>query len=144
MPRPVLVGAFLAATLLVVGVVLVAVLGPRVDERTALASAPGPAASPVAVPAADVQGVHDALHDIDARCRPGRAGGNEIERDADVILRFAERYPDATFPIDDETGRTASLLTTARQGVQVCATATADRIDRVLPPRYRLRPTGPP
>lgn len=143
-PRQVVLGACAAAALLVVGVVLVAILSPRTGEDPAPTAASGPTAAPVLLPAAEVQDVHDALHDIDSRCQPGRVGGNEVDRDADVILGFAQRYPDAIFPVDDETGRTLSLLLTARQGLQICADATADRIDRALPPRYRLRPTSPP
>ncbi len=143
--RGVLVVACAAAVLLVAGVVLIAVLGPHDSVGPAVtAAAPSPTATPLLLSAVEVQGVHDALHDIDTRCQPGRNGGNPLEHDADVILVFAQRYPDVRFPIDDETGRTLSLLLTARQGLQGCAPATAARIDAALPPIYRLRPTSPP
>ena len=133
-----------AAALLVAGTVLIAVLGPRGDGQAPVAAPPSPTAIPALLSVAEVRDVHDALHDIDNRCRPGRSGGYALEHDADVILAFAQRYPDATFPIDDETGRTLSLLLTARQGLQVCTGATAARIDRALPMSYRLGLAGPP
>ncbi len=142
-PREVLVVACAAAALIVAAAVLIAVLGPHYSGGPAgTAAAPSSTATPLMLSAAEVQGVHDVLHDIDARCQPRRPGGNALERDAEMILGFAQRYPDARFPIDDETGRTLSLLLTARRGLQVCAPAAAARIDRALPPNYRLRRTS--
>ncbi|MEU0680133.1 MULTISPECIES: hypothetical protein [Streptomyces] len=85
--------------------------------------------------------VHDALHTIDARCR---AKGGDVEqaaltRDVDTIIDFSRRYPDARFPIDDETGRTLSLLLVTRQSLRDCAPALAARVDRALPSDFRDR-----
>lgn len=156
--RVVVVAASAAAALMVAVVLLIALLGPRnggaqnssaqngsaqngSGEAGGAAAAPRLSPAPVLLSAGEVQGVHDALHDIDARCVPGRAGASGLERDAEVILDFARRYPDARFPIDDETGRTLSLLMTAREGLRGCSPATAARIDAAVPPQYRLRPT---
>lgn len=148
-----MVAASAAAALMVAVVLLIALLGPRNGgaqngsaqngggEAGGVAAAPRLFPAPLLLSAGEVQGVHDALHDIDARCVPGRAGASGLERDAEVILDFARRYPDARFPIDDETGRTLSLLMTAREGLRGCSPATAARIDAAVPPQYRLRPT---
>lgn len=133
--------AAVAAALTVVAAVLIAALGPRDSAgQPSSALAPNSRAAAVVVTASDVQRVHEALHDIDARCSLGRPGGGDLEHDAGVILDFAQRYPDARFPIDDETGRTLSLLMTAREGLDGCAPAVAARIDAALPPQYRRRP----
>ena len=92
-------------------------------------------------PATEVQRVHDALHDISDRCpRNTQAGAGEqrqVDRDIDVILGFAERYPNAEFPIDDETGRTLSLLLATHDDLRTCAPAAAARVDRALPTQYQ-------
>lgn len=144
-PRMVVVVAGATAALTVVAALLIAALGPRDGGgQASRAGTQSSATAPVFLSTSDVQGVHDALHDIDYRCGPGRSGGSEVERDAEVILDFAQRYPDARFPVDDETGRTLSLLMTARQGLGGCSPAIAARIDGALPPRYRLQQTTPP
>ncbi|MFF4728744.1 hypothetical protein ACFY3M_25990 [Streptomyces mirabilis] len=50
---------------------------------------------------------------------------------------LSRRYPDARFPIDDETGTTLSLLLVTRQSMRDCAPALAVHVDRALPSDYR-------
>lgn len=106
---------------------------------------PSSTASAVSPPAAEVRPVHGALHDLDARCKPGASSKVQIglARDADRIVAFARRYPNARFPIDDETGSTLSLLLVARQSLRTCAPAAAATVDGALPPQYRDRPATP-
>jgi hypothetical protein len=88
--------------------------------------------------------VHDALHDLDARCAKANAPGSTqaIARDTEVIVAFSERYPDAVFPIDDERGRTLSLLLVVRQSLRTCAPELVSRLDTLLP--LDLRSSVPP
>lgn len=65
---------------------------------------------------------------------------SRLDRDVDAVLAFAQRYPEATFPIDDETGRSLTLLFTTRQALRTCAPAAAARVDRAMPQQYRTRP----
>jgi hypothetical protein len=99
-------------------------------------------ASPVPT-AVQVQAVHRALHDIDAQC-PGAGkdpvdAQSRVQGDVETIVAFAQRYPDAAFPfpIDQETGRTQSLLLVARQAMRTCAPALASRLNLALPQRLR-------
>ena len=110
------------------------------SEPTATA-APSARAASVTPPTAQVRPVHEALHDIDARCRAegGDAEQTALTRHVDTIIDFSRRYPDARFPIDDETGRTLSLLLVTRQSLRDCAPALAARVDRALPPDFRDR-----
>lgn len=73
--RVVVVAASAVAALMVAAVLLIAVLGPHNGggQAGATAAAPSSTPAPVFLSAGEVQGVHDALHDIDARCAPGRA-----------------------------------------------------------------------
>jgi hypothetical protein len=89
----------------------------------------------VTLTAAQAAPVHDALHDLDARCTKANAPGatHAIVRDTDVIVAFSERYPDAIFPIDDETGKTLSLLLVVRQSLRACAPELVSRLDALLP-----------
>lgn len=85
-------------------------------------------------PAGEVQRIHDALHDIGARCRPGtsrprRAG---TAADVDVILSFARRYPEGSFSIDDETGTASGLLLVTRQALRTCDPRLAERVSQAL------------
>ncbi|MFF7642984.1 hypothetical protein [Streptomyces canus] len=104
---------------------------------------PTPAVTP---PAVDVRRMHNALHDIDARCRTAVSGKarTELEGDADTVTAFVRRYPDASFRVDDETGTTLSLLLVARQSLRDCASTAATRVDRALPPEYRDQPSATP
>lgn len=98
-------------------------------------------------PAAEVQRVHAALHDIGRWCesRADLRAPRRLARAADVILIFARRYPKARFSIDDETGSTLSLLLVARYELRNCAPTDAARVDGVLPPKVRdgLAPLPP-
>jgi hypothetical protein len=116
-----------------------------VASATATSTAQGATASADTAPATEVQPVHDALHDIDDQCKPGAVGGDQsrLARDADVILAFAQRHPSASFPIDDETGRTLSLLLVTRQALRDCAPAVAARADSALPAQFRTNPASP-
>lgn len=98
-------------------------------------------------PAAEVQQVHDALHDFASWCTAqiGARGRRQLDRDVDVILAFARRNPDVRFPIDDETGSTLSLLLVARHALRTCHPAAAARVEQVLPRDVRsgLTPLTP-
>ncbi|MFF7643867.1 hypothetical protein [Streptomyces canus] len=104
---------------------------------------PTPAATP---PAVDVRRVHNALHDIDARCGTAVSGKAraELEGDADTVTAFARRYPDASFRVDDETGTTLSLLLVVRQGLRDCAPTATARVNQALPPEYRDQQSAAP
>ncbi|MFJ9011654.1 hypothetical protein [Streptomyces canus] len=108
------------------------------SSRSATAT---PSASPVRPPADQVQPVHDALHDIDARCGGNATAASSdqapLQRDADRVVAFARRYPNARFPIDDESGTTLSLLLVTRQGLLTCAPEAAATVDRALPSDFR-------
>ena len=152
----------------VAGIVSIAVftaLGVRVVTATAPGSAaPGVVTSGLAPSAGaststerldrrTAQPVHDALHDIAARCptetgpTPGtiRAGDltaddlRRLTQDAALIVAFARRHPHAQFPIDDEQGTTLSLLMVTREALAPCAPAAAASADELLPAEYRTR-----
>lgn len=137
----------LAAALALGTAVLIVALAPRdTGDNTGTGSTATPTSGSAAnPPAGDVRHVHDALHDIDTQCQnPASAtAGARLAHDTDIILTFAQRYPDATFPIDDETGRTLSLLLVARKALSTCAPTEASRVNQSLPPRYRDDPTTP-
>ncbi|WP_033309277.1 hypothetical protein RFN58_35595 [Streptomyces iakyrus] len=100
---------------------------------------PSATASFVTPPSAQVRPVHEALHDIDTRCRAKdkSASQTSLTRDVDTIIEFSRRYPDARFPIDDETGTTLSLLLVTSQSMRTCAPALVTRVDGALPPDFR-------
>ena len=69
--------------------------GPGGGSESPATAAPSTHAAAVTPPAAQVRPVHEALHDLDARCR---AKGGDIDqtaltRDADTIIDFSRRYP---------------------------------------------------
>ena len=138
-------------TLLLSGLVLLALLVGGVTmiarssrAKPAVSSFGATRAPSTLLTAAQTADVHDALHDLDARCtRASTPGATQaIAHDTDVIVAFSERYPDAVFPIDDETGRTLSLLLVARQSLRRCAPYLVSRIDALLP--FDLRSSVPP
>lgn len=95
----------------------------------------------VEAPAAEVQRVHEALHDIGTQCGLAATGSPlRIDGDVEDILAFASRYPEGRFPIDDETGTALSLLLVTREALRDCAPAAAARVDRVLPGEFRDGP----
>lgn len=100
---------------------------------------PTPTGSFATPPTAQVRPVHQALHDIDATCRAKARDGERtsLTHNVDTIIDFSRRYPEARFPIDDETGSTLSLLLVTRQSMRECAPDLAIRVDRALPPDYR-------
>ena len=125
-------------------------------RRLALVAALG-AAAPVAVGATlaarggstaptpdlhDVSRVHAALHTIGRLCRhpADTRTAVTLELQARTLLVFARRYPDATFRIDDETGRTTSLLLVGREALRRCAPPLAQRLDAALPASLRSMP----
>lgn len=127
----------LGAVLIVVGALAVAV-GPG-------SHGPGGAAAPSAaqtVPAAQVQNIHTALHDMGARCTPdaSTAAQRRIGTDVDRLIGFARRYLDTRFTIDGEDGRSLDLLLIAATEMRSCAPAAARRAEQALPPRYRSSP----
>ncbi|MFF9136699.1 hypothetical protein ACF09G_03885 [Streptomyces albogriseolus] len=130
-----------AAVVLALAAAAVAALrdGSGGGNGPAATMTPSATAASVTPPAAQVRPVHEALHDIDARCRAKGEGGKQtsLTRDIDTIIDFSRRYPDARFPIDDETGSTLSLLLVARQSMRDCAPALAARVDRALPSDFR-------
>lgn len=99
-----------------------------------------------AAPAADVQRIHTALHDMGARCTPRAdpAAQAQIGRDVDELITFAARYPDARFTVDGENGRALNLLLIARDEMGTCAPAAASRANRALPAQYRTTPRPSP
>ncbi|AWK76806.1 hypothetical protein CBI38_35960 (plasmid) [Rhodococcus oxybenzonivorans] len=80
-----------------------------------------------------------------ALCAPDtdEAAQRRIESDVDLLVAFARAYPDASFPIDDETGRSLGLLLIARKEMQVCAPdrGRPRRTPTAIPgrPRHRRR-----
>ncbi|WP_280909020.1 hypothetical protein [Streptomyces sp. SAI-090] len=138
--RPTVAAAVVVA--LTAAVVLALRDGSGGGGRSAATTEPSPSASAVTPPAAQVRPVHEALHDIDAVCRAEGGGGGEqasLTRDVDTIIDFSRRYPDARFPIDDETGSTLSLLLVTRQSMRECAPDLGARVDRALPSDFRDR-----
>lgn len=133
--------AAIAGLLLVVTVVAVLVVRslpapqpPKVPSTTRSLEVSGDAPA-----AAEVQLVHDALHDIAARCPPEVSPDDpaSVRRDAATILSFARRHPRAAFPIDDEMGTTVSLLLVTRQPLTTCAPRVAEMVNDQLPAEYR-------
>ena len=131
-----------AVVLALTGAAVVALRdGAGGGSQSPATAAPSPTAAAVTPPAAQVRPVHEALHDIDSRCRAksGDVEQTALTRDVDTIIDFSRRYPDARFPIDDETGRTLSLLLVTRQSLRDCVPALAARVDGVLPSDLRDR-----
>lgn len=120
----------IAALALGVGVLVAlgAVLGPRLGETTAQPAG------------AEVDDVHAILHRLERTCgRSGRspAARRQLDRDVGSILAFARAYPEARFQIDDETGRTLSLLLVGREATRRCAPQASARLDAALPGRFQ-------
>ena len=113
---------------------------PGEDRPSTVAAGPSAGESFTPAPPAQVRRVHEAMHDIAARCQPGVSAGEdtrrELDRDVDVILDFARGFPDTRLQIDDESGRTLSLLLGVRDDLRRCAPAVAARLDPVIPPAY--------
>jgi hypothetical protein len=91
-------------------------------------------------PEEQAQNVHRALHAIGTICesRAPRGRTARVRRHVDTILDFARRYPSVSFPIDDETGTTVSLLIVVRDGVRTCAPSLTGKVNAALPEQYRL------
>jgi hypothetical protein len=106
--------------------------------RQDAASAPP---SPASAPAAEVQPMHNALHDIAARCPPGgRAlaqGQQELQHDVDLVLAFANQYPNIQVTLDDESGTSLSLLIATRADLRGCAPTQTARVDAAIPAEFR-------
>jgi hypothetical protein len=131
-----------AAVLLAVTVLIAAVLlrpASPPDSPVAVvpnAQSPEPTSS---APPAEIERLHDALHDLGDQCEPVRSDRSKpsIDRDVATILAFARRYPEGRFPIDDETGSVLSLLLVARDTLRPCEPAAAARVNRALPSEFR-------
>ena len=139
------VGGVIAFALTLWGLnLLVPTPGPE-DSSPRRQAAPTASETAVAAPTADVQRVHEAMHDIAARCQPGVPAGpdarSELDRDVDVILTFARKFPNARLTVDDESGHTVSLLLGVRDDLRRCASDVAARLDPAIPPKYRA-PAG--
>ncbi len=106
--------------------------------RQDAASAPP---SPASAPAAEVQPMHNALHDTAARCPPGgRAlaqGQQELQHDVDLVLAFANQYPNVQVTLDDESGTSLSLLIATRADLRGCAPTQAARVNAAIPAEFR-------
>lgn len=89
-------------------------------------------------PANAVIPIHRALHTLGRVCRPGAVTdpASRARRPVAVILDFARRYPNVSFPVHDETGTTLSLLFVARDEVQSCAPSLTARVELLIPPEY--------
>ena len=131
---------------------LVSSLQPGDDNEPATTSSEAPSVSGTlgGVPDDEVNRIHAALHDIGARCGPAAADPATLQQlaaDVEVIVSFAQRYPDALFTIDDETGRSLSLLLVARDETAICAPVASQRADSALPAQFRApisQPGTPP
>ncbi|MFF6829845.1 hypothetical protein [Streptomyces longwoodensis] len=132
-------GAATVALAFVIAAVVALRDGSDGGSRSAATARPSATAAAVTPPGTQVRPVHEALHGIDAICRTksGRVKQASLARAADTVIDFSRRYPNARFPIDDETGTTLSLLLVTRQGLRDCAPALAARVDRALPPDFR-------
>jgi len=107
------------------------------DRQGATSAMPSPASAP----ADEVQRMHDALHDIAARCPPGERslaqGQKELQHDVDLVLAFADQYPKVQVTLDDETGTSLSLLIATRSDLRGCAPNQAARVNAALPAEFR-------
>ena len=113
----------------IVGTILIPALfetGPVAEDMWVGANNYGPTST---APAADIQIIHDALHDIGAQCLEATPDLDIIAADVGLIIAFSARYPVGRFPIDDETATASSLLLVTREAVKDCAPAEVDRID---------------
>jgi hypothetical protein len=125
---------------------LVSTLQPDSTAPASQAEPQGLSTNAALVPGDEVNRVHAALHDIGARCGAtvaDPATQQYLAADAEVIVTFAERYPDALFTVDDETGRALSLLFVARDELRICAPEASQRADLAIPAPFRV-PTSPP
>ena len=97
-------------------------------------------------PTAAVRPVHRALHALGRLCGSDAVSAeasSQARRPVMVILEFAHRYPNVSFPVHDETGTTLSLLFVARNEVRACAPMLAAQVERSIPPEYLTpNPTG--
>lgn len=92
-------------------------------------------------PPQEVNRLHQALHSVAQECQKQETARSfpRIDRDVDIILRFARRYPEGRFAIDDETGNALSLLLATHDDLRTCAPAAAARLNRALPAEFRDR-----
>ena len=133
----------LAGALALVSLVLmvVATVGRNSADQPGTAQPPQNVTIPrpeETAPTAAVKPVHRALHTLGRVCRPGAVTDqvSRARRPVAVILDFARRYPNVSFPVHDETGTTLSLLFVARSEVQSCAPALTARVERLIPPEF--------
>lgn len=148
-PRPLL--ALLVALLAALVLGSVFAFGVLATANLRARSAPsGPVANQLqavsSAPPERVQQVHEVLHRIGDLCR---STGDEsrpalVASGVDVIVSFVRQFPEGSFPIDDETGTTLSLLLVTREALRTCDPVSAARVDQELPPEFQERhPTAP-
>lgn len=134
-------------------VVLVLILIVGADRDSPAPPVTTPSSQNVAIPRPEetapadaVRPVHRALHNLGRVCRRGgdtdTDQASRARRPVNVILAFARRFPNVSFPVHDETGTTLSLLFVARDEVQDCAPALTAQVERLIPAEY-LAPTTP-
>jgi len=137
---------YLVVSLLMVGLLVLAVV-MLLDSTDPKAPAVIAGGSPTLLvphpkmqaPKIDAQRVHRELHAVGRVCPPDRTA--RVRPHVEAILEFARRYPNVSFPIDDETGTTVSLLILTRYSLRTCAPELADRVNHALPSRYQT--SGP-
>ncbi|WP_458040896.1 MULTISPECIES: hypothetical protein [Bacteria] len=123
-----LITAILAPPI-VAGAILVPTLinsGPAPQDMWVGATSYGPSST---APAADIQVVHNALHNIGAQCLETDPDMGIIAADVDEIIAFSARYPTGRFPIDDETATASSLLLVTERAVKNCAPQEIEALD---------------
>lgn len=101
---------------------------------TPMAPRPDKTAPKYAVPR-----VHRALHALGRICKPDDTANraSQVRPHVETILDFARRYPEVSFPIDDETGTTVTLLFVTRDSLRTCGPSLVERVNQALPPQYQ-------
>lgn len=132
-------GLLTAVGLGVVGLVVTDPPAPRnpaiITNGSATPAAPG---LQTAAPQDAARRVHDSVHALGRICKPGATNLTpRVRPHVETVLNFARRYPDASFPIHDETGTAVSLLLVTREGLRTCAPPLVDSVNQALPPQYR-------
>lgn len=133
----------LLALLTIAGLSLFRLQRPTADSAPAVLSSAPSSQRYAAVPSAEVDAAHQALHDLGDACAEEPSPSlPDVSQATDALLRFATRHPDGRFPIDDETGTTLSLLLVVRDELSTCAPELRPRVEALLPPQLRATVTG--
>lgn len=136
----------LAASLLAIGMVALGLGMLTSPDQTTPAATFSGSPTPMAprpeeqAPKNESRRVHRALHAIGRICESGDTSERTalVRPQIETILGFARRFPDVSFPIDDETGSTVALLIVTRDGVRTCAPSLMGKVNGALPPEYQL------